>query len=263
MPSPTQRIAQLEKELHKYNLKRGQVRSLSAIREDIAKRIKILNQAHLELMSISTELFYYNMVDHLGHTKIETLSLKTCVTLLKELNLAQAKFKNDRDNKYILQCEKLTKRVQFVGYNMAKELLKNQSDEGFEFFVECPEEYKEKLKKHYFGLRRKENSRAVKECTDNLEKNYQMFITGEILLFERTFLKESANENYNKNETVDSALVCYLKETFSQILNKKNRAIVKAICMKISQQSEIERVDLIFKSLFHDKQNKDEKSIEI
>lgn len=263
MPSPSQRIETLEKELEKYNFKRNDgAKSFSSIKEDIAKRIKILNLVHSELMSISTELFYYNMVDHLGNTKIEFLTLQQCISLFKELDSAMNKFIKDNDQKYILKCEKLKKKVLWAGCNITKDFLDKKSEDGYPFIKECPEECREKLRKHYFALRNKALSKMIKECKENIEKSYQLLITGELLSYEKFFKEKTFDENLEKINP--ASLEQHLKEIMTQILIKKNKSIAKAICMKLNGEKNISKADKIFK-IFVKEIYRDEhgKSIEI
>ena len=236
MPSPSQRIETLEKELEKYNFKRNDgAKSFSSIKEDIAKRIKILNLVHSELMAISTELFYYNMVDHLGNTKIEFLTLQQCISLFKELDSAMNKFIKDNDQKYILKCEKLKKKVLWAGCNITKDFLDKKSEDGYPF---------------------------IKECKENIEKSYQLLITGELLSYEKFFKEKTFDENLEKINP--ASLEQHLKEIMTQILIKKNKSIAKAICMKLNGEKNISKADKIFK-IFVKEIYRDEhgKSIEI
>lgn len=245
MPSPVQRIALLEKELEKYNMKRAGTRSFPTIKEDIARRIKILNLIHSELMSISTELFYYNMVDHLGNTKLETLTLKQCISLSRELNLAMDKFIQDQDKKYIAQCDRLRKRVLWAGCNITKNLLDKKSEEAYDFIKECPEDCKEKLRKYYFNLRIKELNKVIKEASENLDKSYQLLITGELLSYEKFFKENSFDSKIG--QVTPKSLEDHVMGILRELLTRKNKSIAREICNKMKSES-TSIVDRIFKN---------------
>lgn len=243
MASPSERIVQIEKELQKYTAKKANAKTLTAIGSNISERIKLLNEVHDELIAISKELYYYDMVDYLGNLRIDTLKLSQCLVLAKELDKARRKFKDDRETKYLEQCEKLQKRVFWAGINLIKTCIKNHDaiEDVRTFYTESPEDVKEKIRKHYFSQRTKDIEKHIKACSEEVEKNYQLLIMGEILTFENTFGCE-----------IDPAIQkpgsfgFHILTVFKNICCKKNRNRIKTILKEISQKPSLTKIDKLF-----------------
>lgn len=243
MPSPTERIIQVEKELQRYTIKKDEAKTLAAIGTSINERIKILNKVHSELITISRELYFYDMIDYLGNLKIESLKLPQCTSLVKELSKAAQKFIADREDKYLELCRKLTEKIYWVGLKIIKTLVKaHESKEGFvEFYKECPECIQEKIRKIYFLQRAKDIEKSIRICAKEVEKHYQMLIQGEIIAFEKHF-----SEEVDCGETSPGTFGFYMSMIFKDICTKENKDKVKKIILQISLSNAISKVEKVF-----------------
>lgn len=246
MGSVSERIAMVERELRKYNLKKGNATSLGAISSNISDRISILNGIHSELAAISEELYYYDMVDCLGSIKTESLRLGQCTSLAKELEGARNRFVRDGDDRYKHLCEKLYKRVVWAGVRLSKDVLKEQAPslEFQDFYRFCPPEERLKLRRSYFEGRKRSMGKMIKECSENLERTYQLLILGEMLQYERVF--GEAPDMYKGWETKQedlSGFSLYIYEVFGLILNRRNESIALSILPKAREShSPVDRV---------------------
>ncbi|ELA41392.1 uncharacterized protein VICG_01633 [Vittaforma corneae ATCC 50505] len=245
MASPSERIEQIERELQRYTAKKSSAKTLAAIGSSISERVKILNDVHDELIAISKELYYYDMVDYLGNLRIDALKLSQCLVLAKELDKAKQKFKNDKETKYLEQGEKLQKRVFWVGTNIIKAYIKNHEalEDIRNFYIESPESVKEKIRKHYFSQRIKDIERNIRACSEEVEKNYQLLIMGEVLAFEETFCN-GVDTSMQKPGTFGFHILM----VFKSICNKKNKDRIRAILKEISQKPSLTKIDELFTS---------------
>lgn len=243
MVSPTERIAQIEKELQKYTVKKSQAKTLAAVGSSIGERMKILGDIHNEIVAISKELYFYDMVDYLGNLRIDSLSLSQCISLAKELQKANDKFRSDGDEKYLALGMKMYKKIFWAGSNAAKEQLKlhNTSKEFIEFYRISPLETKYKLRKQYFNRRQKDISKNIKICSNEIERNYQLLILGEITAYEKVF-----------DEKIDQTMLHfedYIFDIFRYIFNRKNKDAARNIVMKMSKEEEESVVGRLFKKV--------------
>lgn len=258
MVSPTERIAQIEKELQKYTVKKSQAKTLAAVGSNIGERMKILSEIHNEIIAISKELYFYDMVDYLGNLRIDSLTLSQCISLAKELQKANEKFKSDEDEKYLSLGMKMYKKIFWTGLNITKEQLKthNRTKEFVEFYRMSPLEIKYKLRKQYFTRRHKDISKNIKICSNEVEKNYQLLILGEIAAYEKVF-----------EEKVDQVMAHfedYIFEVFKDVFNKKNKDATRSIVMKMSKEEEETLVGKLFKKVAKNYcSDKNRESIEI
>ncbi|KAM0681005.1 hypothetical protein GINT2_000788 [Glugoides intestinalis] len=246
MPSPTERIMQVEKELQRYTIKKNEAKTLAAIGTSINERIKILNKVHSELVTISRELYYYDMVDYLGNLKIESLKLPQCTSLIKELSKAAQKFIDDREEKYLELSRKLTEKIYWVGLKMIKTAVKaHESKEGLlEFYKEASDCIKEKIRKLYFVQRAKDIEKSIRICAKEVEKHYQMLIQGEIIAFEKLF-----SEEVDCNEALPGNFGFYMSMIFKDICTKENKDKIKKIFIQISLLNEMSKVEKVFMSV--------------
>lgn len=246
MVSPAHRISTIEKELKKYDLKCVYPKSVTSLVTKITERVKFLNTLNKELMEISEELYYYNMTDSLGNLKIESLSESHCVSILKELRDASKKFIKDDDHKYTLKAEKLNKRLTQVALNIFKNSIKNKSvnyDLFHEFIAMIDKQSKDNIKQSYVSSRKKEIQHMVKQCTDNVEKHYQMLLTSEILSYQKTF-----NESVDIYADTDELEVFkeYILSVFRHIFLKSKKDTIKSICNSFKNNKDMTNVDTIF-----------------
>lgn len=253
MGSMSERISMVEKELQKYNLKKSNATSLSAISSNINDRISILSDVHSELVAISEELYYYDMVDYIGGIKIESLRLGQCTSLAKELENAKQRFVMDRDDKYKYLCEKLLKRVFWAGVLLSKDILKRleSSTEFHGFYQCCAEDVRQKLRRSYFKERKRSMGRIIKECSENLEKTYQLLILGEMTQYEKVF-GEAPKSKYDGEEVKLEDLGgfdLYIYELFSLILSKKNEGVARLIVKSRSGEG-CSLADKVFSKIF-------------
>lgn len=243
MPSPTERIMEVERELQKYTIKKTEAKTLAAIGSNIGERIEILNKIHNELIAISRELYYYDMIDYLGNLKISNLKLSQCDSLNKEIEKAEAKFEEDNELKYLEHARKLRKRILWTGLNISKKLIKDgKIDKYFtSFYSGSPGYIKEKLRRLYFANRIREIEKNIKECSRDVEKHYQLLILGEMALFINSF-----EEKITMNIGDISSFGYFVMQIFKEVCNKENRDKVRSIAMNLSKEDALSEVDGLF-----------------
>lgn len=243
MVSPGERIAQIERELQKYTSKKTEAKTLSAIGANIGERIKILNDIHRELLDISKETYYYDMVDYLGNVCVSKMRLTHCLAFSKELVKASQKFTDVGDEKYRLQCERLRKRISWVGFNIVKDIVKNHihGEEIRSFYSESTEEIKEKIRKCYFAQRMKDMEKNIKACEEDVEKHHQLLIMGEIIAYE-TMLGAEIDTKIHRPGTFGF----YILVVFRGICTRKNQNVIKDILYKMANKKNITKVDELF-----------------
>lgn len=268
MGSMSERISMVEKELQRYNLKRSNASSLRAISSNISDRISILNGVHSELVSISEELYYYDMVDYLGSIKIESLRLGQCTSLAEELENARQRFLADGDDRYKHLCEKLRKRVFWAGVLLSREPLKGRepSTEFHGFYRCCPEEVRQKLRRSYFNERRRSMGKVIKECSRSLEKTYQLLILGELSQYKRVFgeMPESKHDGREIRLEDLGGFDCYIYETFRLIFSKKNEGIALSILEnRAGEHSLIDKIFSMVLKTYLNSKSKPHNSVEI
>lgn len=232
--SMDKRISEIEKQLKKYSINKKASEDLRSISFNIKERIRILDSVHSELVSISEELYYYDMIDYLGNLKIDSLNLKQCIIILKELENASIKFAADKDERYMHLCDKTHKRVTAICMNMGKEIIKNKSrDQVFiEFFRSSPEEVKQKFLKYYFNEQKKILGKALKAAAENPGKTWHLLILGEVTQFKIIF-GDILDESYESQPTAVEHLKDfdrYIYDLFeNSIFNQKNEELAASI----------------------------------
>lgn len=243
MTTPSERIVQIERELQKYIAKKPSAKTLVAIGSNINERIKILNAVHDELIAISKELYYYDMVDYLGNLRIDNLKLAQCSAIANELEKAKNKFIVDNEDKYMTQCEKLLKKIYWVSLNIMKDMMKNgeTGNEIKDFYDSCPDVVKERIKKQYYTIRLKSIEKNIKLCVEDVTKHYRMLIMSEILSFKDTFGIE-----IDKKVSIPGSFGFHIFTVFKDICNKNNKIKIKAILNETAMKKQLSEVDEIF-----------------
>jgi len=246
MASPTDRIAQIERELAKYSAKKAGAKTLAAIGSNISMRIKILNDIQREFIDLRSELFYYDMVDYLGNVPVSTLKLSQCLSLSQDLEKASQKFRDDQDLRYLEHCEKLKKKIAWVGLNIIKETFKNhvQGDEVKNFYLQSNDEIKEKIRKCYFAQRMKDVEKSIRACGEDVEKNSQMLIMSEIIAYE-TVLGAEVDIKIHRPGTFGFHILVM----FRGICTKKNHKVIKDMLFAMANRKSITKVDELFMSV--------------
>lgn len=246
MTSPSDRMEQIERELQKYNVKKANAKTLAAIGSNIGERIKILNDILKELMDISREQYYYDMVDYLGNLRIEKLKLSHCQALTKELVKATEKFIEDREPRYLTHCEKLKRRLNSAALNIIKEILRTgrPGEDIRSFYLESPATMKESIRKCYFIQRTKDIEKNIKICENDVEKNHQLLIMGEIIAYE-TILGDSIDTKIHTPGTFGF----HILTVFRGICTKRNHKIIREILHEIAKKGSITKVDELFMSV--------------
>lgn len=239
--------------------------NIKTISENINKRIEMLSLVNDELKKLSEELYYYNMVDFLGEIKTNTLNLTECNYTIKELEKAKIKFTTDDDKDYLKICDKIKIKIFLVGYELSKKIIKEKqkNEEFLIFFNMCENSTKEKLIKNYFKEKKKCLNKIIKECSENLERSYKLFIHGEIKSFIIIF--------GNIREKYSILFENYISEIFSLIFNKKNfeesKSILHQIFSNVNNISEEDNLFIIayknYIKLSKDKITKSEQYIEL
>lgn len=201
--------------------------NLKNISENISKRIEMLSVINEELKNLSDELYYYNLVDYLGDIKTNSLDLKSCLSILWELDKAKLRFEQDNEKEYLKVCEKIKNKIFIVGYRVGRIGIssKGRDEDLIRLFKILPDFIKNKLLRYYFDERKRNLDRIIKECSDNLERSYRLLIYGEIAKFNNVFDIES-------NDFQDQ-FRSYICDIFSGVFKKKNQEAVGRILTSI------------------------------
>lgn len=256
MQAMNKRVSEIEKQLKKYSISKKASEDLKSISSNIKERINILNGVHSELISISEELYYYDMIDYLGNLKIESLTLKQCFSIYKELEKARIKFVTDKDDKYTRSCDRISKRLITICFDIGKRIIKNRETNPtfIEFFSTCPNELKDQYLKYYFADQKKKQAKVLEEISENLDRTWEIFILGELTQFTNVFGEDSVEKDWDKQlVSVDclNGFCSFLYEIFeTYVFNSKNEVIASYIYDKICNCKDNSVVEKIFVMIF-------------
>lgn len=210
--------------------------TLEDISNNIDDRMRILENVNSEIDELSKDLFYYNMLDHLGEIKNDSLNLKQIISLILELNIAKCKL----SGKYLKKCEEIQSKLYLTGYEKSKIILTTfQTDDFSTFFQISDANTKSKLMAYYFKKKKERLGNIIKECSNNLERSYGLFIHGELRSFIGYF-GNTLNMEYDfkiPEMSILDPFDAYLFDIFSLILNKNNLEIAGRIRSEIYKQS--------------------------
>ena len=204
------------------------------------------------------------MVDYLGGMPRSSLQLGQCAALLKDLEAAKDKFQEDSDVEYLKLAEKTKLKIVKVGFELLEESFKSSQNRGVDAFLEQIEE-KEDVEKLYLSCRKILVKNKIVECVNDLEKNYRLFILGEIQSYSGYFCKSDGKcmgdfcggsilgkyEKYNfPGEIKDfNNFEMFLYETFSEIFKRlgfeQSKNAIACIASKGSDHKEVPKQILL------------------
>jgi hypothetical protein len=243
------KLSVIEKELQKYNLIKEEANSLSTIYSNITGRIEILNSLRAEVEEISKNLYYYDLVDHLGNITVDSLNLQQTVSICKDLENAKSKFTEDNDTDYLKTCDKLRDKILSTGTKLCSNIIIKGIDilnkkgemnnkEGAQdnlktafkdFYQLCPLSCKIKLENIYFKNR---NIRSkIEETILDFRKNYSLLILGEMKSFYDLFPAEQI-KHFPSNIREMSDFELYLYNILKMIFKRLDSRIVKDVLSK-------------------------------
>lgn len=235
-----EKVKQIERELSHYDIRRKAGETLEMIHKNIVLRIETLEKLRFEIEEVSKELYYYDLLDHIGKIEITSLNICKCNTLLKKLDEALLKFLEDRNEDYVRNAKRIIQKMVKVGIVKCKEIVSAEqtSYEDVKMFTRRNNEIRKEIEEVYFSSRKRVLKNRIAECISNVRQNYKMLITAEIQLYSKVFgdkveqiEKELRKSNGSTHDFApdQNAFIEYLESLMFSIFKKVGPGVVKEL----------------------------------